>query len=140
MLAQNFKTAAALRLSSAEHAGLVAVLRMLEREELKHTDFACPTIPNGFNMHRTYVKGECGTAACMLGWARSIMKNDCAFKTPLYGRQKNMALLETFMFEQCDPTYRQGWDRAAVTTTQAAIALRNYLTHGEPRWDEALAS
>ena len=27
-----------------------------------------------------------------------------------------------------------------ATTSQAAIALRNFLTHGEPRWEEAIAA
>ena len=31
-----------------------------------------------------------------------------------------------------DPAY-------VATPSQAAIALRNFLTHGEPRWAEALA-
>jgi hypothetical protein len=26
-----------------------------------------------------------------------------------------------------------------ITPAQAAVALRNYLTHGDPRWDEAMA-
>ena len=27
-----------------------------------------------------------------------------------------------------------------ITPAQAAIALRNFLTHGEPRWAEAMAA
>jgi hypothetical protein len=27
-----------------------------------------------------------------------------------------------------------------ITPAQAAVALRNYLTEGEPRWEEALAA
>lgn len=141
MLANNFMTPSALAISDAEFDALVKVLGMLERGE----------IPNDqFNMRR--VQHPCRTPACLCGWANHVSAGR-AFpleaqsrpslfpslftKTTTYGpRWKELPrpVLQLFGYggRPTDPVY-------AASPSQAAIALRNFLSRGEPRWDEALA-
>lgn len=131
MLAQNFKTPTDLGISDIEFDALLKVLGMLEREEIK---------PEQFTMDR--VLHNCGTPACMCGWANYVSEGK-AF--PLRNRK----------YSTMEPSWKRipkdllilfaygssaGPDMARrATTSQAANALRSYLTHGEARWAEALA-
>lgn len=133
MLAQNFMTAKALGISEKEQAALVATLHAIDRGELAHDNPNRPSRPNGFNMSRLHVHTECGTVACLKGWACHFALDDifpCEYLTE--------PLLDLFMYERVDIPRSLNWNRAAVTTDQAAHALRNYLTTGAPRWDEIL--
>lgn len=127
MLAQNFKTPADLGITAAEFDALVKVLGMLERGELTHDHWDCPSVPNGFSMIEYITETQCGTVACIAGWADKIADTTFASRH-LFNLPR--ALDELF----------SGPTRGDASPSQAAIALRNYLTHGEPRWDEALAS
>lgn len=139
MLAQNFKTPADLRLTDLEFEALVKVLGMLERGELKHGDFKRREPGDWFNMKSYGLTDKCGTIGCIAGWAR-VVSNGVAFPwaesdtaNPLYNftAKKNLrTLFIPSLMASC-------WDK--ITPAQAAIALRNYLTHGEARWAEALA-
>ncbi len=132
MLAQNFKPAADLGITDLEQSALIKVLGMLERGELVNMgEFARG--PNGFNMS-TPGHG-CGTPACIGGWAAFLMDEDQVKYVERYGwshRSDNPALHDLF------------WNEGAVeldkgaTTSQAATALRSYLTTGDARWDLAL--
>lgn len=113
MLAQNFKTPTDLGISDVDFETLVKVLGMLERREIA---------PEKFNMAQ--VNSNCGTIHCIQGWCQKI-SGGAAF--PLM-RPMPEALSGLFMY--CDHR------RFCVTTGQAAIALRNYLTFGDSQWDE----
>lgn len=125
MLAQNFKTPTDLRITDKEFDALTKVLGMLERAEIW---------PEHLNMERI----DCGTAACMMGWARRIGGSEL-FATE---DMEEGPLSELFMFAGMDEISDPAWvkRRQNVTPSQAAVALRNFLTHGEPRWDEAVAA
>lgn len=127
MLAQNFKTPAELEISDAEFDALAKVLGMLEREEFsfgkvgKTGEMAAPTSGMTFHMNCLWLTEECGTVACIGGWAAYFMgenPNDY-----LSGpRPRNL--------------FRLFWPGGVgyfATRSQAAIALRNYLTPGVPR-------
>lgn len=129
MLAQNFKTPIELKITDAEFDALYKVLGMLERGEVDHTDARTPTIPNGFNMAVVRRSHRCGTAACIFGWARTVNPMMTGTGTP--------GLFE--LFTAINFKVHHQLDLEKVTVSQAAIALRNYLTHGEPRWAEAIA-
>src|SRR4249920_730052 len=79
MLANYFKTAIDLQITSAEHDALVKVLGMLEREELTYGNnlkdgyTVAPTSPKTFHMNVVYSKSQCGTVACIGGWAAILM-------------------------------------------------------------------
>jgi hypothetical protein len=137
MLAQNFMTAADLGLDDDEHAALVTVLGMLERGELHHTR-AKDIIPTGekpvaftgnFNMeYWTMNTQNCGTVCCIGGSAELIGGLD---HDRLFNKMNYLPKLgELFLLVGNDD---------GITPAQAGIALRNYLTTGDPRWNEARA-
>lgn len=143
MLAQNFMTAADLGISDDELSALIKVLGMLERGELKYADASIyvgvdglPRIPDGFNMNIWASKEECGTVCCIGGTV------DC-----LMGRRVDIGigftaedLLQAGKPGLDDLFYPDILDRNAITPSQAASALRNFLTTGEARWSEAMAA
>lgn len=144
MLAQNFKTPSALEIADVEFEALVMVLRMLERGELtygEHPFSAKQRQPNEFNMASTLQEG-CGTIACICGWAH-IVSNRVAFADFLLaaGDQQALQVLER-MPTSLRKLFRFGaacGSLYSIRPSHAAIALRSYLTNGEPRWSEALA-
>jgi len=145
MLAQNFKTPANLKITDAEFNALVKVLGMLEREEIPHApgygdicDFVSesPTgrpEPQFFNMGFVTGKHDCGTAGCILGWAQHVAGDSLSFGE----RRGAIARL----FQMGDDACNQYFPIAIqdILPSHAAIALRNFLTDGEPRWAEAFA-
>src|SRR5262245_2159965 len=129
MLAQNFKTAQELGLADVEVAALVRVLGMLERGDIAAAEF-----------HMGQFRHECRTPSCICGWAHHISSGR-AFPELisqhgplLLYRRVTTALAELF---RLTASRGSGGD---ITPAQAAVALRNYLTHGEARWAEAMAS
>lgn len=128
MLANYYKTPADLQITDAEFEALVKVLGMLERGELVHaTPKPCAGVgplTGHFNMafHNTIT--ECGTVCCIAGTASLLIG------IPLnHNRTKELR-------ELCYPDSVRDW--LGITPAQAAIALRNYLTTGQPSWAEAL--
>ena len=127
MLAQNFKTAKELGLAQVEVEALVIVLRMLERGDITREQF-----------HMGRFRHECRTPACICGWAHYVSRG-LAFSelaSPcgpiILHRRASGALSELFRLTQARGSGGE------ITPAQAAVALRNYLTLGEPRWDEAM--
>jgi hypothetical protein len=137
MLAQNFKTAVELGISDAEVEALIKVLGILERGEVEHV---VPSLLVGpqpdysagytghFNMIRVATREDCGTVACILGTARLL----CGLH--LFPEWEAMSSLKSLFWP-----FRLGTFFRDIIPAQAAIALRNYLTTGAPRWEEALA-
>jgi hypothetical protein len=137
MLAQNFKTPDDLGISDKEFDALFKVLGMLERGEIKHRAHGktrpAPTGKFvGFNMAAFFGDTGCGTVACICGWAEHIGKLD--------GMLIDKRLVNKGLNALFEPNPHGGVQIAmdAIRADEAAIALRNFLTHGEPRWAEAL--
>lgn len=137
MLAQNFQSASDLDISEQEHAALITVLGMLERNELVHhiapiigeSGFA-PTIPNGFNMECSGAQTDCGTMACIGGWVAILMgRRDKFINQYVNTRNPNSKIGRLYW----------GCTGSATTVEQAATALRNFLTDGDARWNEVIA-
>lgn len=136
MLAQNFKTATDLGITEAEQEALIKVLGMLERDELVHyrrPAFICwsqvePDIPNGFNMETQGIRKPCGTVACIGGWV--------AF---LIGQSQDDYVNKAEDVDGGLHDLYWGHVDADTTPAQAALAVRNYLTDGDPRWNEIVA-
>lgn len=124
MLAQNFKTATDLGLNDLSHTALTKVLGLLERQEVKWTDKYTP-IPNGFNMGAVLQQEECGTVACILGWAM-ILGSPGNFKSNDPTDKQQDRLDNLFM--------PRGFMSGTYTVEHAATALRNYLTTGDAQW------
>jgi len=130
MLAQNLKTPADLGMDKKFHSTLVQILGMLERGELVHARALDP-IPNGFNMTQIRNESECGTVLCIAGWVNKLAHDAKAPGNP--NSQHDLAYGRLIM--------PPGWSGSGheITCDQGAIALRNYLTSGEARWEEVLA-
>lgn len=141
MLAQNFKTPTDLGVTSVEFDALLKVLHGLETRQLQEIP-----VENAFTMPNI-ISMDCGAQGCILGWAY-LISNRAAFDSP------EMRATEAGDTKQCwdifekrphldelffPDFYNNDIDCGSVTSDQAAIALRNFLTHGEPRWREALA-
>lgn len=148
MLAQNFKTPAALEVTTAEFDALARVLGMLEREELKHVparpsvhlhpesikDFYSGRKFSGlFNMVGFAERTECGTAACIAGTC------DLLFGTSFAVKFWTAGALPRSLMELFAPDEVTNGGMISIRPEQAATALRNYLTSGEARWEEALS-
>ena len=127
MLAQNFKTAKELGLAEVEVEALISVLRMLERGDIAREQF-----------HMGHFRHECKTPACICGWAHHVSRGRAfsELTSPcgpiILHRRASSALSELFRLTQARGSGGE------ITPTQAALALRNYLTYGEPRWAEAM--
>jgi hypothetical protein len=138
MLANNFMTPSALGISDVEFDSLVRVLGMLERGEIPEDEF---------NMRR--VQHPCRTPACLCGWANHVsggrafplqqhprptmFSNGGAYGPSWRDFPRQLRELFGYGGRPTDPIY-------VATPSQAAIALRNFLTSGEPRWGEALTT
>lgn len=132
MLASSFLSADQLSLSPGEHAALIGVLGMLERDELRHVsideDYGDYVIQGAFNMG-TF---GCGSVHCIGGWADRICGTD--FRSlSLLSDQGNIRLYE-LLFGDIDSAV----ELEDITVAQAAEALRNYLTTGNARWLQVL--
>jgi hypothetical protein len=134
MLTRSFLTAADLGIPEPQWRALIEVLGLLEREELQHVNSCALRYPAaGFNMNlwgdlSCDMASTCGTVRCIGAWAEHIAQT--RFE-PL-GRPEG---LERLFFPDKDGG---DYDYDAITPAQAAAALSNYLTTGEPRWPEVL--
>ena len=129
MLAQNFKSPAELGVSDADFDALVQTLYAFERQE----------VPDQlFDMLGMYTDG-CRTPGCVKGWAVFLSKGKAKFET--WGRHSQ--LMRLFCMDggsyDVNAIVKHGGHQN-IKPPHAAIALRNFLTHGEPRWAEALAN
>jgi hypothetical protein len=138
----NFLSAEELKIDDWEHAGLVEVMRRLERGELRHIvpeheRHSTYQTPDGFNMAFDGV-GVCGTVACIGGWVARTK-----------GMRAEGYVPNIRPGDPLDPLYyplelgdlRAGtcpWYK--ITTEQAAAAIRNFLTTGAPRWLEVVGA
>jgi hypothetical protein len=130
VLAQNFKTAKELGLAEVEVDALVTVLRMLEREDIAQKDF-----------HMGHFRHECKTPACICGWAHHV-SGGRAFPELSAHYGPLMLYRRVSDFPSVVELFRLTAPRGSggeITPAQAAIALRSFLTRGEPRWAEATA-
>ncbi len=118
MLAQNFMTAKDLRIRDNEHAALITTLYALERGELD----------DKFDMDTWWAETPCGSIGCIAGWAWHFM------------RGRKISFDEFTMYATLDELFVPALGTYSINTAQAASALRNYLTHGKPMWEEVLIS
>lgn len=109
------KTAKELNLTGAEKKALIGVMGRLDKNELKHrTDFDMD-------------KWSCGNIHCIGGWA------DAIYKTNFNCKPYDDALDELFFAREARI------DRGDITPKQAAKAIKNFLTKGDPKWGPVTA-
>lgn len=111
------KTAKQLGISEGKYSSLHNLLGRMERGEIP---------ADRFTMH-TVGEPDCGTAGCILGWARGHVKN------PVWSagltRHLGDGLWRLFMPEHAPYAYDAGLE-------QAECALRQYLMTGDPCWED----
>jgi hypothetical protein len=152
MLAQSFMSAADLDITDRERDALIGVLGMLERGELHHARIVkywdseeyrkAPVQPHSglFNMDQFFGEAKCGTAACLAGTCDWVYGTDFTRQyfyvfaatdpfTQPRDEDTNARLAELFMPIRAG----RSWD--AIKPKQAALALRSYLTCGDPHWE-----
>ncbi len=142
MLAHNYMTAEDLKISQELHSALIKVLGMFERGEMQHVKYKDGFLPDlgkdqfGFNMAVGKFYTDCGTVGCFAGWASEIMKCDV---TEIFADVATMGLACLFYGHSVRTFIIGGPFRLSeVTTEQATLALRNYLTTGKPDWEIVL--
>ena len=143
MLAQNFKKAADLGISEAQFAALRKTLVLAETGRLRHIDptdyrhdfLGKKSFTGHFNMNWWSMKRTCGTCCCLGGTAELVgnLREDALH----VAAQKNPELFNLFYPGRRD----RGRDinMKLITPSQAATALRSYLTTGDARWDLAVS-
>jgi hypothetical protein len=135
MLAQNFKAASDLGISEIEHRALITVLGMLERDEIPFEDKGEWSPMNGepvaFNMMHVYGDAPCGTVCCLAGWAEYVAQ---ARPFSLFGKRNRHEGLKALL----DPYFGRGFRLERIAPAQAAVALRSFLTTGDPDWMSAI--
>lgn len=132
MLAQNFMTASDLAISEAQRDALAKTLVLLETDKLKYAKAHGNThrrdirqFTGHFNMEYIASDEKCGTVCCICGTAQLI-------SGVKFGDFHKNRHLYTLFYPDVDAAW-------SATPSQAAVALRSYLTTGNPRWDLALA-
>jgi hypothetical protein len=130
MLAQNFKSADDLGITEPQHDALRKTLVLLETGKLTHVEprHGCAdrgSFTGHFNMSEWNSASDCGTVCCIGGTAELI--GNVKFEA---------ARLPEGLDELFFPNAFRVED---VNTSQAATALRSYLTSGDARWYEAVA-
>lgn len=145
MLAQNFKSAADLRLNDKQRDALIKTLALLDSGQLQYINIEEheydvrsvmeKKFTGNFNMSEwTFASKQCGTVACIGGTACLIAHDLGLFPNPDYSNKlKNEELHDLFY-----PPLDGSWND--ITPEQAATALRSYLTTGNAQWKAAVQS
>ena len=104
---------------------MIATLFAFERGEV-----------DNFTMRR--FREECGTPACICGWANYFSEGLAFAELSTMPGTLAVKRLHRRLPRQLQYLFDiQGLpQQAGATQAQAAAALANYLTLGEPRWDE----
>lgn len=123
MLARSFMPATDLGITEPEVDALVQVLGMLEREEIPESKFTMTLVG----------EPECGTPGCILGWTRVVSVDVCRILA--CRMSANRALFWLF----CPSPHTGDRSPYVAERSEAASALRSYLTTGKANWAAALA-
>lgn len=142
MLAQNFKTASYLKITRRQFEALCKTLVLLETNKLVHTPtrnssslpFKEATFTGHFNMDAWSVVYRCGTVACIGGTAELV--GGLERQSMHNAAMSNVQLYNLFYLSHNNRYDNNSFSK--VTTAQAAVALRSYLTTGDARWDLAI--
>lgn len=126
MLAQNFLDHKALGITEEEQSALIKVLGMFEREEIPADNLVMVT-------------WDCGTAHCIGGWADIALGKTHHFFYRTINPSKCPSALHDLFYPR-DGRNLCGINWGQIGPQQAASALRNYLTLGEPLWQQVLTS
>jgi hypothetical protein len=125
MLARSFLSATDLGISEVERDALIATLYAFERGEIA-------------NFTMRHFRETCGTPSCICGWANHFSEGRAFAEVSSMSGMLATKKLYSRLPKQLQYLFDiQGMpQQSGATQAQAASALSNYLTFGEPRWDE----
>lgn len=135
MLVANYLSAEDLGIAEHHRDALIEVLRRFEAGEIEKAPGEIEVKPKKstnrefFHLNVWNESCSCGTVRCIGGWAEHIAGR--IFGDSPYG-------LRILCFPGLD--IDDHVDAYNASVEQAAHALRNYLTLGEPRWAEVMAA
>jgi len=139
MLAATYLSADTLRIAPRVRDALIEVLTRMERGELVHVyepeEIRMPLPGNLFCMNEWNTQMTCGTVRCIGGWCEYIMDPNKQYDDDDEPDWITTDELEELFYPP--RVVRRGAYQASVG--QAAAALRNYLTTGEPNWEQAMS-
>jgi hypothetical protein len=129
MLARSFLSATDLAISEVERDALIATLLAFERDEIE-------------NFTMRHFRESCGTPACICGWANHISGGRAFAEVSSMSGTLAVKKLHARLPRQLQYLFDiQGMpERTGATQAEAAVALSNYLTFGEPRWAEVVGA
>lgn len=139
MLAQSFQSAAELGISEPQRDALMKTLVLLETGKLTHETgryrFSSVSEENRkysgrFNMTLWAAEHDCGTVCCIGGTAELV--GNTSFDMWAFSRNEPLKSLFAPSVLLC-----RDWEK--ITPSEAATALRSYLTTGDAKWHEAVA-
>lgn len=135
MLVANYLSADDLGIAEHHRDALIELLRRLETGEIEKAPgeiekiYAKPRNREFFHLGSWNQRCSCGTVRCIGGWAEHISGHTID-KMPVNFR---VLCYPGLIEDDCDNVYD-------ASVEQAAHALRNYLTLGEPMWSEVMAA
>jgi hypothetical protein len=127
MLARSFLSARDLGILEVEREALITTLFAFERGEI-----------DNFTMR--HFRENCGTPACICGWANHFSEGRAFAEVSSMSGTLAAKRLHARLPKELQYLFDiQGLpQRTGATQSQATTALANYLTLGEPRWDEVM--
>lgn len=135
-----FLTPVQLELTDAEHAALVLTLGKLESGTVLpapsdfQDDDSADHDPKFFFMQQAFTTDRrCGTAACILGWARFLSGQQRMFAA---APRRSESLVDLFFTD-----YVSDDGECAISCrdpAKGAQALRSFLTTGDANWPEVM--
>jgi len=133
-----FKKASELKITPKEHAALITVMGWLKDGSLHEGT------GGGFDMSDACGFSDCGTVACIGGWV-SISIQGFAVEAELIPyaiRSSASQYVWEGYSKALDQLYypREVYvDWETITASEAATAIANFLTSGDPSWDFVVA-
>jgi hypothetical protein len=135
-MSMNFMTPEQLSITAPQHAALVKTLALMETGKMLHvnkeriSEKAGEVFTGHFNMNVWNRVSHCGTVCCIGGTAELV--GNTLFPIPI-----NVQLEDLFYPPVAECRY-ETYDN--ITVEEAAQALRNYLTGGDPMWWQVLGT
>ena len=134
-----FKKASELKITPKEHAALITVMGWLKDGSLREGP------GGGFDMSDACGFSACGTVACIGGWVYLAMQGlkfdvgpldrDARIEARMYVAEDKTEALHDLYYP-----WNIGFTKwETITASEAATAIANFLTSGDPSWDFVVA-
>lgn len=135
MLARTYKSAAELGRTQPELDALMLALDYLGKSDIPtwrgNSNVEDPPAGDSFDMRLFSWQHQCGTVACLAGYANLLSEGRAFSQMWLYNFMSSFHL-ENHQDMELAYLFSGGWEKRDAG--EAVTALHNYLTTGETRW------